>query len=139
MIDIRKAMRLLDTMYVSANESIKNSVDKIVTLAQLDPPTSSAPGPFEQMLNDFEGIKWQFNGVKSSTDKFERFLNAPYNEFQFTNWLNSYVINLPLLVSMNNRITELESKLAQTQLQLAALNVTPTKEKHESELNSNTK
>lgn len=134
MIDIRKAMRLLDTMYVSANESIKNSVDKIVTLAQLDPPVGSVTGPFEQMLNDFEGIKWQFNGVKSSTDKFERFLNAPYNEFQFTNWLNSYVTSLPLIVSMNTRITDLELKLAQTQSGLTAL-----KEKDESELNSNTK
>ena len=120
MIDIRKAMRLLDTMYVSANESIKNSVDKIVTLAQLDQPSfSSNPGPFEQLLNDFENIKWQFGGIKTSTDKFERFLTAPYNEFQFTAWLNNYVTSLPLLVAMNNRITELELKLAQTQLELA--------------------
>ena len=120
MIDIRKAMRLLDTMYVSANESIKNSVDKIVTLAQLDPSAvSSNPGPFEQLLNDFENIKWQFGGIKTSTDKFERFLTAPYNEFQFTAWLNNYVTSLPLLVAMNNRITELELKLAQTQLELA--------------------
>lgn len=126
MIDIRKAMRLLDTMYVTANESIKQSVDKIVTLAQLDQPTSGTLGPFEQMLNDFEGIKWQFNGVKSSTDKFERFLNAPYNEFQFTNWLNSYVINLPFLISMNTRITNLETELVQLKS-----NLTSTKEKNE--------
>ena len=120
MIDIRKAMRLLDTMYVTANESIKTSVDKIVTLAQLDPPFGNPTGPFEQLLNDFEGIKWQFNVVKSSTDKFERFINAPYNEFQFTNWLNSYVTSLPLLGSMNTRITELELKLAQLQTELTA-------------------
>lgn len=128
MIDIRKAMRLLDTMYVSANESIKNSVDKIVTLAQLDQPSfGSNPGPFEQLLNDFENIKWQFSGIRTSTDKFERFLNAPYNEFQFTNWLNNYVTSLPMLVTMNNKITNLEIELANI------------KEKHESELNSNTK
>jgi hypothetical protein len=126
MIDIRKAMRLLDTMYVTANESIKQSVDKIVTLAQLDPPVGARTGPFEQMLNDFEGIKWQFNGVKSSTDKFERFINAPYNESQFTNWLSSYVINLPMLVVMNNRITNLETELAHTKSELLAL-----KEKNE--------
>lgn len=127
MIDIRKAMKLLDTMYVTANESIKQSVDKIVTLSQLDqPPFGTAPGPFEQMLNDFEGIKWQFNGVKSSTDKFERFINAPYNESQFTNWLNSYVSNLPMLVAMNTRIIDLETKLNQLQLELTAL--TPKKE-----------
>ena len=120
MIDIRKAMRLLDTMYVSANESIKNSVDKIVTLAQLDPSAfGSNPGPFEQLLNDFENIKWQFGGIKTSTDKFERFISAPYNEFQFTNWLNSYVTSLPMLVTMNNKITDLELKLAQTQSELA--------------------
>ena len=127
MIDIRKAMRLLDTMYVSANESIKNSVDKIVTLAQLDPTGGSNPGPFEQLLNDFETIKWQFGGIKTSTDKFERFLNSPYNEFQFTAWLNSYVTSLPMLVAMNNKITNLEIELANI------------KEKHESELNSDTK
>jgi hypothetical protein len=128
MIDIRKAMRLLDTMYVSANESIKNSVDKIVTLAQLDPSAfGSNPGPFEQLLNDFENIKWQFGGIKTSTDKFEKFINAPYNEFQFTNWLNSYVTSLPMLVTMTNRITNLEIELANI------------KEKNESELNRNTK
>lgn len=128
MIDIRKAMRLLDTMYVSANESIKNSVDKIVTLAQLDPSAVGYnPGPFEQLLNDFETIKWQFSGIRTSTDKFERFLNSPYNEFQFTNWLNSYVTTLPMLVTMNNKITNLEIELANI------------KEKHESELNSDTK
>ena len=128
MIDIRKAMRLLDTMYVSANESIKNSVDKIVTLAQLDPSAvSSNLGPFEQLLNDFENIKWQFGGIKTSTDKFEKFINAPYNEFQFTNWLNSYVTSLPMLVTMTNRITNLEIELANI------------KEKNESELNRNTK
>ena len=127
MIDIRKAMRLLDTMYVSANESIKNSVDKIVTLAQLAPSAvGSNPGPFEQLLNDFETIKWQFSGIKTSTDKFERFLNSPYNEFQFTNWLNSYVTTLPMLVTMNNKITNLELKLNQLQLELTAL--TPNKE-----------
>jgi len=127
MIDIRKAMRLLDTMYVSANESIKNSVDKIVTLAQLDPPVGARTGPFEQLLNDFEGIKWQFSGIKSSTDKFERFINAPHNEFQFTNWLNSYVTSLPMLVAMNTKITNLEIELANI------------KEKNESELNRDTK
>ena len=128
MIDIRKAMRLLDTMYVTANESIKQSVDKIVTLAQLDPPPfGSNPGPFEQLLNDFENIKWQFGGIKTSTDKFERFLNAPYNEFQFTNWLNNYVTSLPMLVTMTNRITNLEIELANI------------KEKNESELNRDTK
>jgi hypothetical protein len=127
MIDIRKAMRLLDTMYVSANDSIKNSVDKIVTLAQLDLPVGSNPGPFEQLLNDFETIKWQFGGIKTSTDKFEKFINAPYNEFQFTNWLNSHVTSLPMLVTMNNKITNLEIELANI------------KEKHESELNSDTK
>ena len=134
MIDIRKAMRLLDTMYVTANESIKQSVDKIVTLAQLDPPASTTLGPFEQLLNDFEGIKWQFSGIKTSADKFERFINAPYNEFQFTNWLNSYVTSLPMLVAMNTKITNLELKLAQTQLELANI-----KEKNESELNRDTK
>ena len=127
MIDIRKAMRLLDTMYVTANESIKQSVDKIVTLAQLDSPSGNIPGPFEQMLNDFEGIKWQFNGVKSSADKFERFINAPYNEFQFTNWLTSYISSLPVLVTMNTKITNLEIELAQTKLELTSI-----KEKDES-------
>ena len=126
MIDIRKAMQLLDTMYVTANESIKQSVEKIVTLAQLDPPFGTAPGPFEQLLNDFEGIKWQFNGIKTSADKFERFLNAPYNEFQFTNWLNSYVTSLPMFVTMNTKITNLEIELASTKSELLAL-----KEKHE--------
>ena len=127
MIDIRKAMRLLDTMYVSANESIKNSVDKIVTLAQLDPSAvSSNLGPFEQLLNDFENIKWQFSGIRTSADKFERFLNAPYNEFQFTNWLNNYVTTLPMFVTMNTKITNLEIELAYTKSELLAL-----KEKHE--------
>jgi hypothetical protein len=127
MIDIRKAMRLLDTMYVSANESIKNSVDKIVTLAQLDPSAvSSNPGPFEQLLNDFENIKWQFSGIRTSADKFERFLNAPYNEFQFTNWLNNYVTTLPMFVTMNTKITNLEIELAYTKSELLAL-----KEKNE--------
>ena len=126
MIDIRKAMRLLDTMYVTANESIKQSVDKIVTLAQLDPPVGARTGPFEQLLNDVENIKWQFNGTKVSAEKFERFLNAPYNEFQFTNWLNSYVTSLPMLVAMNTKITNLETELARTKSELLAL-----KEKNE--------
>jgi hypothetical protein len=122
MIDIRKAMKLLDTMYVTANESIKQSVDKIVTLAQLDPSAvSSNPGPFEQLLNDFETIKWQFSGIRTSADKFERFINAPYHEFQFTTWLDSYVTNLPMVVTMNTRITDLETKLNQLQLKLTAL------------------
>ena len=136
MIDIRKAMRLLDTMYVTANEGIKQSVEKLTTLAQLDPPPFGAEaGPFESMLNEFEPIKWNWNQVKSSAEKFERFLSSPHNEWQFTSWLTTYVVNIPLITEMDNRIKSLEQRLQETQAKVAILT---TKDKDESKSNSNT-
>jgi hypothetical protein len=48
MIDIRKALKLLDIIHVNENESVKASVDKLTMLAQLDSPAWSPPGPFEK-------------------------------------------------------------------------------------------
>ena len=145
MIDIRKAMRLLDTMYVTANEGIKQSVDKIVTLARLDDPLpfGAEAGPFETMLNEFEPIKWNWTQVKASADKFERFLSSPHNEWQFTNWLTGYITSLPLLSSMENRIKTLEQQLQETQAKVAILTTTVSiltnnQDKDESKPNSNT-
>lgn len=131
MIDIRKALKLLDIVYVNENESVKSSLDKVTMLAQLDAPVWSPPGPFEQFYNDYEYMKHHVQGLESRLNTLEGYNRDPHTNYNYNSYVTGYINTSYQLTGMSTKITALETKLQEL---LATLN--PKQEEDESELNS---
>jgi hypothetical protein len=136
MIDIRKALKLLDVVYVNQNESVKSSLDKVTMLAQLDMPSYAMPGPFEQFYVDYESMKWHVSRLESRLQTLEGYIQYPYSNHNLNVHMVNYVTASPQFVSAANRITDVETNLQVTKTLLSNL-LTPKQEEDESELNSN--
>jgi len=126
MMDIRKALKLLDIIYVNENDSIKSSVDKLTMLAQLDMPSYAMPGPFEQFYVDYEYMKQRVQGLESRLTTLEDYNRNPYTNYTVNSHIVGHVTASPQFVSAFNRITQLETKLQEVTTLLATL--TPKQE-----------
>jgi predicted nucleic acid-binding Zn-ribbon protein len=132
--DFRKALKLLDVIYTSDNDSIRESYNKIAVLASLD-QTTGAFGPFESFYNDFQNIKWQIDEVRSKIYTLEQFQRNPATNYIYNTWLNNQidarstnnVTEHYLVKELQNKITVLENEIKKL-----------TQEKDEQEPNSNT-
>ena len=90
MIDIKKALKLLDIIYVNQNESVKLAFDKVAMLAQLDAPTTSIPGPFEQFYNDVDyATRVKLYDIENRLKVLEGYNQSPYTN----HLLNSHMVN----------------------------------------------
>jgi hypothetical protein len=137
MIDIRKALKLLDIIYVNENESVKSSLDKVTMLAQLDAPLWSPPGPFEQFYIDYEYMKQRVQGLESRVNTLEGYNRDPYTNHTYNSYIANYVATSPQFTGISTKTALLETKLQEINTLLATL--TPQQEEDESELNSDTK
>jgi hypothetical protein len=130
MIDIRKALKLLDVVYVNQNESVKSSLDKVTMLAQVDAPVWTPPGPFEQFYIDYEYIKQRVQGLESRLNTLEGYNRDPYTNHSYNSYIASYVTTSPQFTGMSTKITDLETKLQEATTLLATL--TPKEEEDDS-------
>ena len=133
-MDIRKALKLLDIIHVTENESVKASVDKLTMLAQLDAPMWNPPGPFEQFYVDYEYMKQRVQGLESRLNTLEGYNRDPHTNYNYNSYVANYVNTSYQITGMSTKITLLETKLQEVTTLLATL--TPTEEEDDTRVST---
>lgn len=131
--DLRKALKLLDVIYTSDNDSIRESYEKLALLASLD--QGGAIGPFETLHNDFQSMKWQVEDTKSKIFTLEQYQYNPTSNYSYNTWLFSQIeAKITTKVSEHYAVRALQDRITVLEHELKKL----TQEKDEQELNSDT-
>lgn len=139
---IRRALKLLDVIYTTDNEGLKQSFEKLQTMAQLDDRTGEV-GPFEQLYTNFEQLTWEVQVLKGDVFTLKQGKENPWGDHNYNSWLkqwlDSALTSSPFINNLNAQSSAIANDLSTVSSTVSSIISKLPKEEHEQELNSDAK